>query len=524
MRYSPLIRHLVKATGEARIAGQDLASRLSPRFQEESDVIRNTLFHAVCDPRFMLHADGTVKWSSQAKKHLEAFAARLMRIDGLTTEIAQELMDDFLDDWFRLMMNSLEENFKEFNPVPTITEDEDYKNSKKLKDTLDLFMKQTEPEGQEEEKEDENISKFGFEDELYKDSDETIASEENDKETPDNYNGDEINEELDKDIENNTEESGEEDTDSDEKEEESAGKGEEENKDDVEKPRFGRGGGKGNRMKIENRFLRKLPPSLMELVKRIGRTGDDVFETSGSFPTASKSDITGITVGNDLNSVLPSELALLAHPNTEHIFLNNFVSKRLQVFASASSGRKAGKKEENGPIIICLDTSGSMFGEPVIVAKALTMAISIIAQRQKRKMILVKYSDSYEGMVITKFSRQSAEVKAFLNEFETGGNNESKMFGWLFNELIPTVDKDFKSADILCITDFGWSSIHSKVMDVIQDYKKQGMRWYGLNINPDRFFTDEEKQLLQLIDSLWNYDRGKCIEVALPTVSTVRSG
>lgn len=512
MKYSPLIRHLVKATGEARIAGEDLASRLSQRFLGESDIIRKSLFHAVCDPRFMLHAVGTMKWTRLAKKHLEAFATKLMKIDGLTTEIALELLDECLNEWFMLMMDDINTD-QEFKTYSEKLVEENNKREDKLEKTLNQFMKQIDPQIKEEDQETTEDQKVTEDEELTEDENEEeyeVEKDEfgneyeecggmNDSKKYDNETTDDKNDDENKGNEVDRDELGKED--------------DEDVEDEIENPHFGRCGGKGCREKIKNRFLKKLPQSLLELVKRIGRTGDDIFETSGSFLTASKSDIIGITVGNDLNSVLPSELALLSHPNTENIFLNNFVSKRLQVFASASSGCKAGKKHENGPIIICLDTSGSMHGEPIIVAKALTMAISIIAQRQKRKVILVKYSDSYEGMVIEKFSRQLVLVKRFLSEFESGGNNENKMFGWLFNDLLPSVNKNFKSADILCITDFGWNRICNETMNVIQAYKNQGMLWYGLNINPGLFTLREDEQCTQLIDSLWNYKNGQCMEV-----------
>lgn len=50
----------------------------------------------------------------------------------------------------------------------------------------------------------------------------------------------------------------------------------------------------------------------------IGRAGESDLHPSGHFLTASKSDIAGITVGDNLSSVLPSEIALLGSPVTLH--------------------------------------------------------------------------------------------------------------------------------------------------------------------------------------------------------------
>ena len=48
-------------------------------------------------------------------------------------------------------------------------------------------------------------------------------------------------------------------------------------------------------------FLNNVPQSLIELAKRIGRFGDNIYETSGSFASSFKSVIAGITIGDDLS-------------------------------------------------------------------------------------------------------------------------------------------------------------------------------------------------------------------------------
>ena len=116
----------------------------------------------------------------------------------------------------------------------------------------------------------------------------------------------------------------------------------------------GRGKGKEEPLSREEerreelRFLKSLPPSLRKLARRIGRAGGEEKAPSGRFPAAAKSDIAGITVGDDLNSLLPSEIALLAGRETEDVFFRNFVGKRLQVFASASAGQEPVRRQD-GP-------------------------------------------------------------------------------------------------------------------------------------------------------------------------------
>lgn len=277
--------------------------------------------------------------------------------------------------------------------------------------------------------------------------------------------------------------------------------------------------GSGNQMEIrqiENRFLSKIPNGLLQLAKRIGRTGNTGFHTYGKFLTASKSDIAGITTGDNLNSLLPSEIAKLSCPDTENIFYRDFAEKCLQVFASASSSEHPQEHHE-GPVIVCLDTSSSMIGWKVEAATALTMAVAIIAQRRQRKVLIVNYSDSHEMMEIKNIHKQFRELSKFLSRAGRGGNSENSMFHWLFEEILP-VSKKFSSGDVLCVSDFGWEFLSDETKELIHSEKSKGMLFYGLNVgqcHPENhsLFTEDDDQMLSVCDSLWHYDGKVCHEI-----------
>ena len=280
------------------------------------------------------------------------------------------------------------------------------------------------------------------------------------------------------------------------------------------------GRGAGTPQQIENRFFQQIPPSLLDLVKKIGRAENDDFKPTGQFPVASKSDISGIMTGNELSAVLPSELAILADKRTENIFYNHYVTRRLQVFSSMSGGTK-GKKHQDGPIIICLDASSSMEGEPIIVATALTMAICIIAKRMNRPVLIDKYSDASEIMRVTKFQAQKAELYQFLSSGEFGGNDEEGMFRKLLCQNVFGNSK-WKTADILCISDFGWSEISAETISLINKQKAKGLRVYGLNISNgfepyrsvrwEEYYKNESTPEI-VCDSLWEYRNCCCKEI-----------
>ena len=103
-------------------------------------------------------------------------------------------------------------------------------------------------------------------------------------------------------------------------------------------------GGRWNALEYERlqqvvNFQRRYPV-LLKIVNRMGRTADalgkkNIGHTTGAsdrMEHASHSDITGISMGRDLNALLPHEWAIYSDPNMEDLFLQRYVTSRLQTF------------------------------------------------------------------------------------------------------------------------------------------------------------------------------------------------
>lgn len=73
-------------------------------------------------------------------------------------------------------------------------------------------------------------------------------------------------------------------------------------------------------------FLQRLDSAIVELAKRIGRGSEDAGCISGKFQTASRSDISGITVGNDENQLFDFIFKKMPD-NPQKIFLNTMCGK-----------------------------------------------------------------------------------------------------------------------------------------------------------------------------------------------------
>ncbi len=233
-------------------------------------------------------------------------------------------------------------------------------------------------------------------------------------------------------------------------------------------------------------FLKNIDPPIVQLAEMIGRSGcAETDEIKGKFLHGGKSDIAGVTVGNNLNCVMPSEMVMLGDKSTEEIFYHRFSQKRLQVFASASGYTKK-PKEDKGPIFMCIDTSGSMRGEPEKMAKTLALAIAIVAQRRNRPLVLVNYSHTVSFFVLTNLKKQKVKLLSFLSKSYDGGNDENLLFSFLFNDLQHRTEysrfsNKFDGADLLVISDFQWGYIRKKVNKLIRENQDKGIRIYGVS-------------------------------------------
>ena len=419
---------------------------------EEGSKGQEAAVKVVSNPYFLAGRKRDGAWYARVESELEDFAARIDAMLNPTEDSINEEIRQFLEE---LLNRNLGTDLK---PGPQEKQE------------------QEEEEEEDNEENDENVDK---------EREDADSGEQN--KIPDDIN--DLLEDLMKSI-------GRPDTGNEEDEEKK-----ENETDNEEQFGIGAGNSKEENLRRENRFLRSIPKDLLKLAKIIGRSGSVDFKPSGHFPTAAKSDITGITIGDNLSSLLPSETALLSCPATQPTFYHNYVEKRLQIFASASSGN-APVTHQDGPVIICLDTSGSMRGEKVEIACNLTMAITIIAQRRKRDVLVVKYSDWHFLLKVTKLSRQREDLEKFLSSYQGCGNAENELFRWLFKDILPN-EKAFDTADILCITDFGWEPLNDYTIKLIESFKRKGMIFYGLNVLGFEKWSFDS--MTTVCDSLWKW-------------------
>lgn len=262
---------------------------------------------------------------------------------------------------------------------------------------------------------------------------------------------------------------------------------------------------------IKNNFNRY--PVLAEIVQLMGRNQmpkrkeilDDIVLKyipvlpHQPIPLAEREEI---SVGNDLNYVIPMETAYLSDPMTEMLFYHRFVAHQLQLYSNKPPMVTQIKKEqeritkprlEKGPIIVSIDTSGSMSGKPEKIAKSLLYELLQMAKKERRKCFLLSFSVRFKAIELSA-AHGWRQLNDFLSNRITGGTDGEDMLNKALNQLDSA---NFEMADVLIISDFYFSTPKDKTLRRIDGAHHQGTQFYGLCINGD------ERKYSKILDKIW---------------------
>ena len=189
----------------------------------------------------------------------------------------------------------------------------------------------------------------------------------------------------------------------------------------------------------------------------------------------SQNEVFGIHKSNDITRLLPSELVLFENEEMENLFYAKMYENSLLTYEVAGEDKKEKDKEEieykKGPVIACIDTSGSMRGNPIKKARALLLAISKILQTEKRKMYVILFGSA--GQILEfkmENEKEIADLLKFLNQEFNGGTD----FNTPLKRVIKIIEneKNYEKSDILFVTD-GLCSLNDENRKIVESKKKK---------------------------------------------------
>jgi hypothetical protein len=223
----------------------------------------------------------------------------------------------------------------------------------------------------------------------------------------------------------------------------------------------------------------------------------------------SKEEIIGLKLGKDLEYVIPSELALMADPETAILFDLKYLESKLVCFELQGTTfqdkqheitTKIETKENDklGPMILCVDTSGSMSGAPENIAKAMSLYLGNKAKAENRRCFVINFSTGIETFELSA-TKGIADLVSFLSKSFHGGTDAAPA---LRHALSLCQLENYEKADVLIISDFVMGSLPEALLSDIKKQREKGNQFHSLVIG--NLFM--ENRLKTHFDNEWVYN------------------
>jgi uncharacterized protein with von Willebrand factor type A (vWA) domain len=206
------------------------------------------------------------------------------------------------------------------------------------------------------------------------------------------------------------------------------------------------------------------------------------------------SETRGIERSGEIARMLPSEAFMLGHPVLSLVWHARQADRALLTYQveGVMTERVVTERElqeetdskrplcERGPLVVIVDTSGSMHGVPEQVAKALVLEALRIAHAERRRCYLYAYSGP--GQITEHELDLSPEgigrLLNFLGFTFGGGNDET---GVLTRVLARLHEPEWKRADVMFVSDGEWP-VSAALKTAVQSAREVGIRFHGVQI------------------------------------------
>lgn len=176
----------------------------------------------------------------------------------------------------------------------------------------------------------------------------------------------------------------------------------------------------------------------------------------------------GVTVGDDLTRVLPSELALLGSEFEDYFYMK-LIEKNLLIYDYVTD--KEYEKVHKGAMIVLLDSSSSMNHRRYQIASNIAFAIQTLAQKENRSCAVVMFADDIKYTLEFDPTFYNARFKRGTNyylAFETA------------KKIYQENPDMLKNADVIMISDGEWDD---EVEQIQRDLKEMGSRLHAFIVN-----------------------------------------
>ena len=231
----------------------------------------------------------------------------------------------------------------------------------------------------------------------------------------------------------------------------------------------------------------------------------------------------GITRSDNLARMLPLEAAFMGHEvlhmlwharRAEQGLLSYAVAGVMPIDAGSDwtsprsgKGEGAGQGLQQGPIILCLDTSASMHGMAEQVSKALVLEALRLAKQQNRGCLVYLFGGTDELLTLNNQELTLPELLDMLRGSFSGGTDVNTP---LLAALKDLQQQAWQQADILLVSDGEFQVSPELRQQVEQAKDQQGVRVFGLQLG----YATALHAMSQLCDPVHLFSDWKSLEQA----------
>ncbi|ACY12872.1 VWA domain-containing protein [Haliangium ochraceum] len=268
--------------------------------------------------------------------------------------------------------------------------------------------------------------------------------------------------------------------------------------------------GAAERLELGERLMRSRKLKL--LAKLVGAFREVAFEARRRRVVRTPQVMHEVGRGAHLDRLLPSEL--LGLPRHRGALHREFVRRLVEGELLEYELRGASSR---GPMVVCVDGSGSMQGTKEIWAKAVALTLTEIARRERRRCLAIVFSSGHalfevellgaKGRSNVRAPMLDDNVLAFAEHFPGGGTDFEPP---MRRALAAVSEGNYRRGDIVFITDGQAQVSENLIADITKARKKHRFRVRGILVDvadSDRGsllrFCDEVREVTDLVaDSL----------------------
>ena len=234
---------------------------------------------------------------------------------------------------------------------------------------------------------------------------------------------------------------------------------------------------------------------IRDVLKRLGKGSTSIEKKDESKVAKIKKDeLFGINKSGNISRILPSELLNLEDENLKYLFYAKYLENSLLTYEikgkdEIEKNETEEKISNKGPIVVCLDTSGSMKGTPLLRAKALVLSITKILREENRELYVILFGAKGQFQEISLEGEEDIcrAIKFLKKSYEGGTDFETPLRRGI--EII-SQKENYKKADILMVTD-GSCRISYQFKRILKEEKERlDFKIYTVICEADRVEKD----------------------------------